>query len=67
MKIRGDYSWRWLRDYNAKPRIYWTYYPRSRRGYWRVSHIPIKPTKRQRDLWQYAHTMCQQMNRSNDP
>lgn len=44
-----------------KPRIYWVYYPRSQRGYWRVSLMPSK-ARRIVDLWCVAQKMARQMN-----
>jgi len=45
-----------------KPRIYWTRYPSSGRGYWRVSEMP-KPFKR-RDWprWEAAHIFIHRLN-----
>lgn len=49
-----------------RPRLYWTYYPKSRRGYWRVSPMPKPASNVDRDRWAYAHNMAREMNRSND-
>jgi len=46
-----------------KPRIYWQVYPKSRRGYWRVSPMPNQST-RSRDLLAFAHNMAREMNRA---
>lgn len=46
----------------AKPRIYWTYYPKSRRGYWRVSAMP-KPWKPEdAPAWDKAHEFARRLN-----
>jgi hypothetical protein len=45
-----------------KPRIYWTYYPKSRRGYWRVSAMP-NPWKPEDALaWNKAHKFARRLN-----
>lgn len=44
-----------------KPRIYWTYYPKSKRGYWRVSPMP-KPYHKHADRWQHAHDYATKLN-----
>lgn len=44
-----------------KPRIYWTYYPKSRRGYWRVSPMP-KPYHVNRAAWDAAHSYVNKLN-----
>lgn len=46
----------------TKPRIYSTYYRRSRRHYWRVSPMPKPYTADVRALWKHAHDMARQMN-----
>ena len=49
-----------------KPRIYWCFYPKSRRGYWRVSEMP-KPFKPSDfPLWEQAHAFVQRLNESED-
>lgn len=46
----------------VKPRIYWTYYPKSRRGYWRVSAMP-KPWKPEdAPAWEKAHEFARRLN-----
>lgn len=46
----------------VKPRIYWTYYPKSRRGYWRVSAMP-KPWKPEdAPAWDKAHEFARRLN-----
>jgi hypothetical protein len=45
-----------------KPRIYWHWYPKSKRGYWRVSPIKRHAPTWMRNQWAYAHRMCRQMN-----
>lgn len=49
---------------DLKPRIYWAYYPKSRRGYWRVSMMDHYPTSTllERKRWRFAHRMVRQMN-----
>ena len=45
-----------------KPRIYWQYYPKSRRGYWKVSHMP-KPWKPEdAPFWDKAHEFARRLN-----
>lgn len=44
-----------------KPRIYWQFYPKSRRGYWRVSKMPYRSVKLL-DAWSFAHSMAREMN-----
>ncbi|WEL95577.1 hypothetical protein [Xanthomonas phage vB_XooS_NR08] len=45
-----------------KPRIYWQYYPKSRRGYWKVSHMP-KPWKPEdAPFWDKAHEFVRRLN-----
>lgn len=45
-----------------KPRIYWKYYPKSRRGYWKVSHMP-KPWKPEdAPFWDKAHEYARRLN-----
>lgn len=48
-------------DALPRPRIFWTYYPKSRRGYWRVSHMP-KPYHHNRAAWEAAHSYVNQLN-----
>ncbi|AKU43229.1 hypothetical protein RCSPARTAN_46 [Rhodobacter phage RcSpartan] len=45
-----------------KPRIYWQFYPKSRRGYWRVSRMPAIRSNVVRDRWAFAHDMARSMN-----
>lgn len=45
-----------------KPRLYRTYYPKSRRRIWRVSPMPKPYTECVRALWAHAHEMARQMN-----
>ncbi len=48
-----------------KPRIYWTNYPKSGRGYWRVSPAPKRAHLWGSPLWkawQFAHRMAREMN-----
>lgn len=49
-----------------KPRIYWTYYPKLKRDYWRVSEMPNRSTTTL-DLWTYAHNMAREMNNHVEP
>jgi hypothetical protein len=52
-----------------KPRIYWTYYPKSKRGFWRVSHMPnpkVSARSKPFVLWRKAHDICGQMNLAID-
>lgn len=50
-------------DQKIKPCIYWKYYPKSKRGYWRVKPMPTVPNKREfRELWNYAYTLAIKMN-----
>jgi len=51
-----------IRSIGVKPRIYWTYYPKSKRGYWRVSAQPKLRTQNTLDLWTYAYNMAREMN-----
>jgi hypothetical protein len=45
-----------------KPRIYWQYCPKSRRGYWKVSHMP-KPWKPEDSpFWERAHEFARRLN-----
>lgn len=48
-----------------KPHIYWTYYPKSRRGYWRVTEMPPNSWNvRSIALrWQAAHDFATMLNR----
>lgn len=48
-----------------KPRVYWSYYPKLKRGYWRVSPINDiwRPTNDERVLWIKAHI---EITRTND-
>jgi len=48
-----------------KPRIYWTYYPKLRRGYWRVNLLPTRSTSNL-EAWAFAHDMAREMNRALD-
>lgn len=46
----------------AKPRIYWQYYPKSRRGFWKVSLMP-KPWKpADAPAWEAAHAFARKLN-----
>jgi len=49
-----------------KPRLYWTYYPKSKRGYWRVSAMPkfkwVTHSLFMHERWNQAHRMASQMN-----
>lgn len=47
-----------------KPRIVWVYYPKLKRGYWRVCAMPpwFKRAKTARVYWRYAYRMASQMN-----
>lgn len=47
-----------------KPRVYWTYYPKLRRGYWRVSPMPKGLANR--GLWIKAHTAVLRANAAKD-
>lgn len=46
----------------AKPRIYWTYYPKSRRGYWRVSAMPKPRKPEDAPAWDKAHEFARRLN-----
>lgn len=46
----------------AKPRIYWTYYPKSRRGYWRVSAMPKPWNPADAPAWDKAHEFARRLN-----
>lgn len=46
----------------AKPRIYWTYYPKSRRGYWRVSEMPKPWNPDDAPRWKLAHDYARRLN-----
>lgn len=50
-----------------KPRIFWTFYPKSNRGYWRVSKIPRHPTPEHLQLWGHAHRLKMAMNEALEP
>jgi hypothetical protein len=45
-----------------KPRLWFEYYPASRRGYWRVSHLPKSRTNQMRNVWIAAHDLAQRWN-----
>lgn len=44
-----------------KPHIFWTYYPRMKRGFWRVSPKP-KPYHRHTKAWDAAHAFKERLN-----
>jgi hypothetical protein len=49
-----------------KPLIYWRRYKSLKRGFWRVSPRPRRPTNAEHYAWKFAHVMCAAMNRAED-
>lgn len=49
-----------------KPRIYWTYYPKMRRGFWRVNERPNRDKANTYPMWERAHAIVNRMNRDRD-
>ncbi|UUV44557.1 hypothetical protein RCMOTHERGOOSE_47 [Rhodobacter phage RcMotherGoose] len=52
-----------------KPRIYWIYYPKLRRGFWRVGEYAHRNSKHRPasgsfEPWRFAHRMAEEMNRA---
>ena len=45
-----------------KPKLYFVFYPKMKRGFWRVSPMPQRSTKTL-DRWTYAHALAREMNR----
>jgi len=50
-----------------KPRVYWVYYSKLKRHFWRVSRMPLIRTTKVLDLWTYAHNMAREMNNHEGP
>lgn len=50
----------------SKPRIYWCYYPKLRRGFWRVRPKDIKLKYSDWGVRQYAYRMVKEMNDAED-
>jgi len=45
-----------------KPRLYYKYYPASRRGYWLVSRMPKPFVYGLNSIWNDAHNIARRMN-----
>lgn len=47
-----------------KPRIFWQYYPKSKRGFWRIAATPSKWWKDRYNspIWRTAHKVVGKMN-----
>lgn len=46
-----------------KPKLFFTFYPKMKRGFWRVSPMPNRTTKTL-ERWTFAHNMAREMNRA---
>lgn len=55
---------RWCARYPklVTPRIFFTYYPNSYRGFYRVSPLPVPSEPAFRELWAKAHEFVQRLN-----
>lgn len=45
-----------------KPRVYWVYYPKLKRGFWRVSMLPNNPAPIDSWRWYAAHEAVTKVN-----
>lgn len=51
----------------TKPRVYWKYYPKLGRGFWKVSPLPIRIGPQEYALWKTAHYEVMRANKGQSP
>lgn len=49
-----------------KPRVYWCYYPKLKRGFWRVYSMKTMRSAHTLERWRFAHDMVKRMNEVDD-